>query len=705
MKKFVAKVLALVLSLTFAVGVFAACDWISLNTERDLDQIVATVQIVDDMDAQDISKRELKTRYMSYEYQYLNYGYTSSEAYKIALENLVNNKIIVQKARIDLADTYNKALRADRATLDDFTVYFIDNALAGTNQISYKEGEISVKADVPVRGTATDLAQYLTEYEYLQAYYNVRVIINKAIDSLVEEEEEEEEENEVISFGDRTAPTVEDDSDEDEEYFKTDLPTYQERLIASVTLGDDAFDQTLYSNVYDLNKAVYENYEIDIDSSSARRSAYETYLETIKEAGYVSSSEKYEFAYHATKNPAGADNILNYDYFKNMIRSQMETLIVYKYQDSLVSGVRQQLTGAAMWDQYKVDYNAQKALYQTDYSAYESALESASETSLVLYNPYENYGYVSNILIGFSTEQTAAFNAYKAKAGVTQAQIDAFRNTLYAQIDAFDQRANWVKSNHGVYDSATNTFEFEDVYLIDTASDVLDSALKNFIGEIDFKDSYEKETDSGAKITFNLYNSVEATKIPFATFMSDYMSEVDIDNVIFDKDDASTVKRMGGYSGTELQISEEDLDSLKQLSFVFSTDTGILSQNYGYLYSPYTSAGKYVTEFAEAAKAVVEAGVGSYTVVGTDYGYHILVCTKIVSDEYDIDSAAGETAFLADLDVEGSLAYLYKQVKYDALTENEITRVLSKYVNDTLEDETKVVYYEDNYSDLVTEEE
>lgn len=707
MKKLVAKILALVLSLTVAISVFAACDWITLNTDRDLEQVVATVRISDDVDAQDITKRQLRTRFLSYEYQYINYGLSMAEAYQAALENLVNNRIIIQKARVELAKTYNEALSAAPATLDEFTAYFVENALAGNNRIDYKSGEISINVAVPERGQAKELAQYLTEYEYLEVYYNVKKSINNMIDIYVEEEkeEQEEEEQEEVKYTDRTAPTVEDDSDEDESYFKTDAPTYQERLAASVTLGDDAFDEAVYSNVYDLNKAVYENYEIDIDSTSERRRAYESFMEYIKEVGFISNSENYEFTYHETKNPDGANNILNYSYFKSMIKSQMENIIVEKYQDCLLAEVKSDLTADAIWDQYIVDYSAQKALYQANYQSYETALEAASDTSLVLYNPYENYGYVTNILIGFSTEQSSVYNSIKAKEGVTQAQIDAARDVLFTQLDAYDQRASWVSSNHGIYDQTANTFEFEDVYLIDTTSDALNDALRTFIGDIDFKESYEKENDDGATVTVNLFNSVEATKIPFNTFMSDYMSLIGMDNVIFDEEDASTVKKLGGYTNADLQLSDEDIDTLKQLCFVFSTDAGILTQTYGYLYSPFTSADKYVKEFAEAAKAVVEAGVGAYTVVGTDFGYHIVVCTKIVKDLYDVSSVDGENAFKADLDVEDTLAYLYKQVKYDALTESEITRVLNKFVSDILADESKVVYYEANYADLVTEEE
>ena len=708
MKKFLAKLTALVLTLSFAIGIFAACDWITVNSDRDLSQIVATVRIADDIDAQDLTKRELRTRFMSYEYQYVYYyGYTAAQAYKLALDNLVRNRVVVQKARIELANLYNDSLGKNAAELDDFTKYFVENALAGTNRINYKSGEVTVKTTVPEKGAAEDLAQYLTEYEYKRVYYNVRRSLNGMIDAYTDEEEEEEKE--TITYTARTAPTVESDDDKDENYFRTDVPTYSERLKASVTLGDDAFDETLYPSVYALNEAVYENYEIDITSSTDRKKAYELMLSAMRESGMLISDkndknyENYPYVYDENTNPLGADNVLNYVYFKNMIKSQMEAVIVEKYQDSLIEGVQALLGDDAIWDQFVIDYNAQKAAYQSDYSSYETALDAASDSSLVLYNPYSNYGYVTNILVGFSSEQEAVLKNVKERAGVTKDEILAARQTLFDQLDAFDQRKSWVYNNFGKFDETDSTFAFEDAYLIATANDELNETLSKFIGTIDFKSSYQTKNDDGAEITVNLYNSVEPTKIPFETFMNDYTSKVGVDYVIFDKDDASTVKTIAAYDGTTAsEMDEADLNGLKQLCFAFSTDSGILGKTYGYLYSPFTSASTYVTEFAEAAKAVVEKGVGAYTVVGTDYGYHIIVCTKVVVDDYDLDS---KDEFKADLSVEGTLANKYRKVKYDSLTDKQISKEISKFITDTLDDTNKVTYFEKNYADLLEEKE
>ena len=693
MKKFVAKVLVLVMTLAVAVSAFVACDWITVNTDRDLAQVAATVKIADGIAAQDILKKDLRARYMSYEYQYVYYyGYTTQKAYQTALENLVKNRIIVQQARLDLAAAYNDSLNKADAELDETTLYFKNNALANKKAIAPANGEITVQPDV-TRVSVEGLVQYLTVYEYKQAYYNVRRSINSMIESNMEEEDEEEHES--ATYTARTTPSVDEDEDDTESFYMTDKPTHHERLDASATLGDDAYDETKYANVYDLNLAVYDAYKIDIDSSSERKKAFNTMISNLKENGLIGQDEKFDYV-DENKNST-PDNVLNYSYFKNLLKSQMEATIVSKYEDWLISSNKVQLTDDAVYEQYKIDFEAQKAQYKNDYSAYESALDASSDKSLVLYNPYEGYGFVSNILIGFSSEQSAILSAKKSENGVDDEAIDATRTRLFGELDAADQRASWVYNNYGDYDAENGTFAFEDEYLIDTVDAALNEKLSKFIGTIDFKDSYETDHD-GAKETVNLFNSADATKIPFDTFMNDYMKDIGFEKAIFAEGDAATVKMLGAYDGTASVMDEADLDTLKALCFAFSTDPGILSKTYGYIYSPYTSKSTYVKEFAAAAKEVVAKGVGAYTIVGTDYGYHIMVCTKKIAKQTEMLS---KEAFLADVNVEGTLAYNYREIKYSSYSDQEINKYVSKKVNDSLKD--AVTYFEKNYDDLVKE--
>ena len=122
----------------------------------------------------------------------------------------------------------------------------------------------------------------------------------------------------------------------------------------------------------------------------------------------------------------------------------------------------------------------------------------------------------------------------------------------------------------------------------------------------------------------------------------------------------------------------------------------------GYVYSPKNSKTKYVKEFAEAAGRVVGSGVGAYELVATDYGYHLILCTKVIEKETsrlyaDVD------AFKADVETEGTLAYNYKKAKSDAIVSAKISEKADLLVNQLKEKEGVVTKFPKTYEDLIPE--
>ncbi|MBQ3234610.1 MAG: hypothetical protein IJA97_00450, partial [Clostridia bacterium] len=108
----------------------------------------------------------------------------------------------------------------------------------------------------------------------------------------------------------------------------------------------------------------------------------------------------------------------------------------------------------------------------------------------------------------------------------------------------------------------------------------------------------------------------------------------------------------------------------------------------------------YVKEFADAAKELVNGegkGVGAYTVVATDYGYHILLCVKVIEPTSDKISI---TDFEAQINEEGTIPYLFKEYQKTRLVVDNVDKITSKFFNDNL---GKVTYYEKNYEDLLGE--
>ena len=660
MKKLIAKILTLVLSATFVLSMFVACDWVTTNTDRDYNQVVASVNIDSEKLYNDeITKRELITNYLSYAYQYVQYGYyTQSQAYEMVLDNLVSNKVIVQKARLDLAASKNVTLKYE------------------------KTGGRGLENDY-----VKHLKAFLTDYEYAQAIYQVRDSVNSMIDSFVKEEEKDPEEDETITI--RTTPTIEADGDMDEAELKEHAADSDEKAIVAAQLGDaHKAEVEAKISLYDLNAYLYANYAIDF--SGERLKAVNQMFDFLEENGFILEGEKK--SYLDTANP---DKVLNTTYFQSLIVSSLESAVIAVYEDSLIAQIEgEYLSNDGLWEQYVYEYESQKALYKNDVTAYEAALNKASDKSFVLYCPYEGYGYVANLLIGFSEAESALLSEYSAKKGITDAQIKAYRTSLLSSVKASDQRASWVQSNYGEY--AENAFTFGEKYRTSSLENI-----SSFIGTVvpTTAEGTEKEDENGVKKTVWTFEKVEATEIPYNTFYSTYVQPVLGDHVLFEEGNNATIKTVANYS-------EEVFNKIEDLLFAFSTDPGCLGTEYGYLYSPYTNT--YVEEFAAASKAVIAQGEGAYTVVVTDFGYHIILCTKVVSNPYDVeaaDQATEKAKFVADLANEGSLAFNYREVKKDSIVSEKISKHIETEISPFLKDgSTAVTYFEKTYSDLITEE-
>ena len=150
-----------------------------------------------------------------------------------------------------------------------------------------------------------------------------------------------------------------------------------------------------------------------------------------------------------------------------------------------------------------------------------------------------------------------------------------------------------------------------------------------------------------------------------------------------------------GKSGKLENYSDSDKEKFLDLIFAYSTDDGSLKEGYGYVYSPKTSATKYVPEFAESAKKVVAGGVGSYDVVATEFGYHIILCTKVIEPT---TTAITYDKFLEDIKVKGTIPYLFKEYQKNRLVVENADKVTEAFFKSNLA--SSVRYFEDNYSDL-----
>ena len=164
MKKRLIKFVTLILSAIMALAGFSGCNLVTSNTERDLNQVVATVNINSE---DNIYKKDLIMAYLNYGYYYVQYyGYSAADTYNLILNNLIDNRIVVQVA----FDTFKN---------DD---NYVKNA-------KYEQ---------------SDIKWYLSDEDITDAKYSTYKSINDLIDSYVEKADEKQD---TLTMDLRTVPT------------------------------------------------------------------------------------------------------------------------------------------------------------------------------------------------------------------------------------------------------------------------------------------------------------------------------------------------------------------------------------------------------------------------------------------------------------------------------------------------------------------
>ena len=687
-KKFLTRLLALIISLVSLVGVLSGCQLVNTNMEKDTNLAVMKVQIEDEVDPITIYKKDLYSAYVSYGYYYVNnYGYTVADTYEMIISNYQQNAVVEQFARIKLAELYEKISATTYTDFSEFEEYFKANV--STNLV--EEGLTTLKAN-------SDIDLFLTSYQKAEALYNVKTSINSMIDSFAEEEHDHdhdhEEEKESVSLEERANPYVAEEEEELNEWEMKDEATKPE--LKDIKVAEKKLDKEIpeevanaFTNIYELNKYVFENYEIDT-STPERAKAFNQAINSYRSLGIIGSTEFYSVN-------EDANNALKYEYFKNQLKTEKAQMLVLSYQDSLVKEVENKLTEESLYADYVNLYNSQKDKYTSSYESYESVLNELKEDTLLVYNPYDGYGFVSNLLLGFSEEQSAQLTAFKAKSGVTKKEVEDFRSALAQSILVKDQRLSWATTGKMVADGDNKVFE--DKYFL--SDGFIKDKINGYIGELIGVTESTEEDENGIEKTNYFATNGYANGINVLEFTQNYLDNNN-GEVLFGADSNSDMI-MDDYA-----TKKESYDNvMKDLIYAFSTDPGSLSAYKGYMYSPYTSATTYVKEFADAAKELIEKGAGSYTLVITDFGIHVMVCTEVIEKtqgliDFNEFSTALNKEDGATLTANDKFVKNFKKIKQDTLVEEYVSEMANSFVKKYLEEDSKATtFYKDNYKDLV----
>ncbi len=678
------KTAALALATLLTVGSFSGCALVTNNLKKDLEQVVATVDLTkseeyvalkDIITPSDVLKRDLVASYASVGETYVNsYGMEPKDVYEMLKNQLVNRQIYIQYAQ----------------------AYFLEHDEDKTEA----EWRSYISAADESEKSIAAIGYFLDEDERNVAEYAVKTSLNSTLDSqelsYIETEEDEHDHDTA-----RTTPTGINTASED--YYD---PAYQ------IYTG---FNHASDCGSYEAQ---------DGSTPSTRMKAYKTLLSNLNYYGLVSRGEN-------------TSDITKLDYYNNERKSQYETQLINKLGEVFEEEAKQKITKEWMENKFETTLKSQQEQFGTaDASALESALDGVSDSSFVFFAP-ENYGFVINILLPFSAQQAQDLEDVGSDYGEKKGNKFVQRAALLEGITATDLRNTWFTGHddysyevtEGAYTAGDTNRKY--LFFEDSMTKTEDKdgepaqfeKIPNYLGKYTYNGRVysEKDDDGDTKYTF------QPNKITIEGFLDEmkgYLKYMDLtvenetrpfgEEEYYHRDRSAYYNADGtvNYSSflyykaniAELKnynvnnifragsVENNALAVINELSFAYNTDTGGLNSYLGYAVSPNNT--DFVKEFEYAAQEAVRGGAGTITVAPSDYGWHIMYCTF---------SYTGNTQPYRfnwdEIEEEGTFSNLY----YEALTAENFSSYSSEIqttVLNTYNSDTCVTVFEDRYKDL-----
>ena len=648
MKKFWKTLASAALAAVMGVSAFG-CNLIETDLERDMSQVVATVQISEDAPVENIYKRDLVLMYINYGYSYVQQGtYTQAQVFEMLMEQLVNNAILGQNA-----------------------------VKAKAEQLGITENIYDLEAH---------MNEYFTEEEQQEALYNTNKALNDVIDSY-KDAEEEEEESETSSETVRTVPTGATNYEPEWGDFDNALAFYKDYNSKGFTAqNEDGETMSGVETGFRRNGDVIEITDIET------KRAYNKVVEALESNGLIGE----DFDYNA-------DSIYDTDYYRDSLQSQRESVLISWYEEYLTAEILSTVSYRDLEARYAEMYNTQK---NYTVSEYETALDAWSASSPVVAYSYGGYGYVYNLLLGVNAAQKAEIEELGEEKNLSQAEYAARRERILSRTTAKDLRSTWITAGYD-FDYETLTFTHDYSLASETYALPFQGTVK-WVNEADKPAEGEDDEDYTEK--YEVTSVAEYDLEEFVAFLDETLyAGVELNT---DGTASSGYYRVArNTNGTEIPEYE---DRINDLLFAFSTDAGSLNTYQGYLISPEAEADEtetYVEEFAKAARELLTMEDGSYIIVGTDFGYHILFKSVALEadggyptlgeylDSLGVEKKIGDTthttwegyynAMISDLtaylddndDNENFYLYLLQQAYISDILNTELANVQSAIVN------------------------
>lgn len=751
MKKKLITIISVLLAAVFGLGIFAGCDLITVDNKRDMEQVVAEVNIGSDQTAlenmfdtlfgdytlstdvtdklseivttENIYKRDLVAYFINYGYSYVSSGsYTYAQVFEMLMDSLVSRKILLQYAMLYYLSEGEIVVDRDSLSpdvlenLEDYGYEIVyDKNGQETDGIRVKsglsvDGFLEAKNADGAEGDAQVLQMiryFLTEDERKYAEYQLRLAINNSIDTYEEEIIAlESGDSSSDSSSDRTVPTGANETDANY-YPKTESGELDYQIYTGSNYTEDLGE--------------YE--KLDGSTPVTRRRAYNSFINALSRNYLKDESE----------SPA---DITALEYYAVELKAQYEQVMIDKFADTLALNMSALQEESDMARRYNLLYDTQRATASNGTSSdFTTTMDSMSDSSFVLYSPSAGYGFVQNVLLPFNARQTAYLTAFRNSN--TTAAYYAERNRMAQYILGSDQRSSWFNG------SEDYSFDADEAG-VDYYGKEDGTALSKYLF---FKDSYTGGGDGIDRYAgkYPYHGSVSDEDgdgvyelIPEKITIDDFLNELDgylgfidedlsleersRDGAFYTRTASDFVLNVSSTEGTEYDFSKtiyykgsvaglgdvtpssllaadsasyNAISVFNDLMFAYSTDTGCLNTYLGYSIAAEGYSTSYVEEFQYAAQEAVAAGTGTVYVVLTDYGWHIVyVSLQLPAEEV----YAGGFDYDARND-EGTFSYYFYQALKDEVS-SSYTSEMQNRVIDLLNNDSNVTIYESRYSDL-----
>lgn len=330
--------------------------------------------------------------------------------------------------------------------------------------------------------------------------------------------------------------------------------------------------------------------------------------------------------------------------------------LLEKYEEAFFD--RTPVDTASVLAYFKEQYKSQMGTYNTNPSAYHTAMKESSKNMIYYhYNSGNEYVNVKHILMNFTQEQKDAITSLNTLYGITEDNTE--------EDELKKQDANYQARLQEIVNRTTTTFEMsEELYR-------------------EYGSRYNFARVAGKENTYTAYAS------DVYKFVQDYVS------------------------GTTLKQRSSKFDDLV---YVFNDDTGFMNSEFDYVVNLDTSVeDQMVKPFANGVRALDTSnggeGAGSMDMIVSTYGLHIIfhdgVAENIV-DEYNIDSISDEQ-LLAILCTKTTTPdsnktifnYIYDKLALDENLYNNMTQEVVKNARTNLKENNIIItYYESHYKDL-----